>query len=60
LLGCRGPNSAKKLAEIIAGACLAAEISLIGSMAADDFARAHAIFGRGKKKNKERLKDENA
>lgn len=50
LMGCRGENSAKKLAEIAAASCLAAEISLIGSMAADDFARAHAVFGRGKKR----------
>lgn len=50
LMGCRGENSARKLAEIAAASCLAAEISLIGSMSADDFARAHAVFGRGKKK----------
>jgi len=38
------------LAEICAATVLAGEISLIGSLAAGDFAAAHAAYGRKKKK----------
>lgn len=41
-----GENS-KKLAEIVAAAVLAGEISLIGAQAAGHLARAHAELGRG-------------
>jgi hydroxymethylglutaryl-CoA reductase (NADPH) len=40
-----GTNS-KKLAEIIAAAVLAGEISLVGALAARHLARAHAELGR--------------
>jgi hydroxymethylglutaryl-CoA reductase (NADPH) len=40
-----GENS-KKLAEIVAAAVLAGEISLIGAQAAGHLARAHAELGR--------------
>ncbi len=51
LLGVAGPgdvpgSNAKKLAEIIACAVLAGELSLIGAQAAGHLARAHAELGR--------------
>jgi hydroxymethylglutaryl-CoA reductase (NADPH) len=47
LLGCAGgPNSSKKLAEIICAAALALEISLAGAIISNEFAAAHAKFGR--------------
>jgi hydroxymethylglutaryl-CoA reductase (NADPH) len=51
ILGVRGggtpPGSnAKKLAEIIASAGLAGELSLLGALASQDLAKAHAKYGR--------------
>ena len=51
LLGVRGggdpPGSnARKLAEIVASASLAGELSLLGALASQDLARAHAKYGR--------------
>jgi hydroxymethylglutaryl-CoA reductase (NADPH) len=51
ILGVRGggtpPGSnAKKLAEIVASAGLAGELSLLGALASRDLARAHAKYGR--------------
>ena len=46
LLGCEGPNSAAKLAEIICATCLTLEISLGGAVVSDEFAQAHIDFGR--------------
>jgi hydroxymethylglutaryl-CoA reductase (NADPH) len=46
MIDCDGPRKARKLAEITAAGVLAAEISLIGAMAADEFAGAHAKYGR--------------
>ncbi len=46
LLGCQGPSSAAKLAEIICAACLALEISLGGAVVSHEFAQAHTNFGR--------------
>lgn len=48
LLGCAGPNNAHKLAEIIAGYCLALDISTLSAIAADQFARAHEKLGRNR------------
>ena len=48
ILGCLGSGKSKKFAEILAGTVLAAEISIIASMAADDFAKAHNEYGRKK------------
>jgi len=53
LLGVAGSGNppganAKKLAEIVAAAVLAGELSLIGAQAAGHLARAHAELGRGK------------
>mgnify|MGYP002623916553 CR=1 FL=1 len=46
LLGCRGDGSAKKFAEIICAAALALELSLAGAIVSNEFADAHARFGR--------------
>jgi hydroxymethylglutaryl-CoA reductase (NADPH) len=48
MMGCVGDGTAPKLAEICASAALAGELSIIGSMAAGDFAHAHATYGRKK------------
>ncbi len=51
LLGCAGGgkksgDNSKKLAEIIASAVLAGELSLIGALGAGHLARAHKTLGR--------------
>ncbi|OQA76737.1 MAG: Long-chain-fatty-acid--CoA ligase FadD13 [bacterium ADurb.Bin243] len=46
IMGCHGAGKAKKMAEIVAAAVLCGEISLTASMSADDFAGAHASYGR--------------
>ncbi len=46
LLECTGDKSSRKLAEIICAAALALEISLAGAIVSNEFARAHAKFGR--------------
>ena len=46
LLGCTGENSSRKLAEIICAAGLALELSLAGAIVSNEFADAHAQFGR--------------
>jgi hydroxymethylglutaryl-CoA reductase (NADPH) len=51
LLGVRGSGSppgsnARKLAEIVASASLAGELSLLGAIASQDLAKAHAKYGR--------------
>jgi hydroxymethylglutaryl-CoA reductase (NADPH) len=46
LLGCTGPDSAKRLAEIICGAAFGLELSLAGAIVSHEFADAHAMFGR--------------
>jgi len=51
ILGVRGSgdppgSNAKKLAEIVAAAGLAGELSLLGALASQDLARAHAKYGR--------------
>lgn len=47
ILGLAGPGKAAALAEVCAGLCLAGELSLVGSLAAGDFARAHQCLARG-------------
>ncbi len=42
MMGCRGEGSARKFAEICAVTAMAGEISIMGAMAAGEFARAHA------------------
>ena len=46
IMQCSGPGKAKKLAEILATVVLAAEISITGAMASDEFTNAHAKYGR--------------
>ena len=46
LLECTGDKSARKLAEIICASALALEISLAGAIVSNEFAHAHAQFGR--------------
>jgi hydroxymethylglutaryl-CoA reductase (NADPH) len=51
MLGVKGGGTppganARKLAEIIASACLAGELSLLGALASQDLAKAHAKYGR--------------
>ncbi|MBF0500959.1 MAG: AMP-binding protein [Candidatus Riflebacteria bacterium] len=51
ILGCVGEGKSKKLAEIAAAAVLAGELSLIGAIASDELANAHARYGRRVKPN---------
>lgn len=48
LLGCKGEGTARKFAEICAATVLAGEISIMGALAAGQFAQAHIIYGRKK------------
>jgi hydroxymethylglutaryl-CoA reductase (NADPH) len=48
LLGVKGEGGARAFAEIAAALCLAGELSLIGAIAAGEFAAAHARRARGK------------
>jgi hydroxymethylglutaryl-CoA reductase (NADPH) len=51
MMGCAGPGAALKLAEICGATALAGEISIIGSLAAGDFAAAHRTYGRRSKRD---------
>lgn len=46
IIGLNGPNSARALAEICAGLCLAGEISIVVAICAGHFARAHKKLAR--------------
>lgn len=46
MLGCTGPDSSKKLAEIVCASALALELSLAGAIGNDEFAQSHANYGR--------------
>jgi len=48
MIGCYGNGRARKLAEICAATVLCGEISIVAAIAAGDFAKAHALFGRKK------------
>jgi hydroxymethylglutaryl-CoA reductase (NADPH) len=48
MMGCTGPGSALKLAEIFAGTCLAGEISVLAAIASDQFVNAHNALGRNR------------
>lgn len=50
ILGLAGAGHARALAEVAAAICLAGELSIVGAICADEFARAHALLARGKKK----------
>jgi hydroxymethylglutaryl-CoA reductase (NADPH) len=46
ILGCDGTGHAAEFAEICAAVALAGELSITGAICADEFAQAHARFGR--------------
>lgn len=46
MLGCAGTGHARKFAEICGATALAGELSIAGALAAGEFTRAHATFGR--------------
>ena len=48
MMGCTGLDSAKKFAEVIAGACLAIEVSLGLAVTNNEFVQAHMKYSRGK------------
>ncbi len=48
LIGCAGPGCSHKLAEVIAGFCLALDLSTLSAIASDQFARAHEKLGRNR------------
>lgn len=48
MIGCSGPGSARKLAEICGATILAGELSIAAAMASGNFSKAHKIFGRKK------------
>lgn len=48
LLGCTGPGSARKLAEICGATALAGELSIAAALASGEFSKAHKIFRRKK------------
>jgi hydroxymethylglutaryl-CoA reductase (NADPH) len=47
ILGLAGAGHARALAEVTAAICLAGELSIVGAICADEFARAHALLARG-------------
>lgn len=48
VLGCAGPGKVSRLAEIIAGFCLALDLSTLGAIAGGQFATAHERLGRSR------------
>jgi hydroxymethylglutaryl-CoA reductase (NADPH) len=48
LIGCEGPGSARKFAEICGATILAGELSIAAAMANGNFSKAHRLFGRKK------------
>ena len=42
-----GPCDSRAFAELCAGLALAGELSIIAALCSGDFARAHAVLGRG-------------
>jgi hydroxymethylglutaryl-CoA reductase (NADPH) len=48
ILGLAGPSKAQALAEVVAGVCLAGELSIIGALCSGDFSRAHRLLARGR------------
>jgi hydroxymethylglutaryl-CoA reductase (NADPH) len=48
LLGLSGSGHARALAEVVGAVCLAGELSIIGALCANHFARAHQQLARGK------------
>jgi len=60
LIGCAGPGCSHKLAEVIAGFCLALDLSTLSAIASDQFARAHEKLGRNRPVEFLKLGDLNA
>jgi hydroxymethylglutaryl-CoA reductase (NADPH) len=50
ILGVAGAGHSRALAEVAAATCLAGELSIVGAICSDEFARAHALLARGKPK----------
>jgi len=50
LMGCAGAGKSAAFAEVIAGFCLALELSTLSALAADEFASAHERLGRNRPK----------
>jgi hydroxymethylglutaryl-CoA reductase (NADPH) len=48
MMGCTGDGSVRRLAEIIAGYCLALELSTLAAIATGEFASAHERLGRNR------------
>jgi len=48
IMGCAGPNKVSRLAEIIAGYCLALDLSTLSAVASGQFAAAHERLGRNR------------
>ena len=48
ILGCAGPGKVSRLAEIIAGFCLALDLSTLAAIAGGQFAAAHERAGRNR------------
>jgi hydroxymethylglutaryl-CoA reductase (NADPH) len=46
LLGCTGPGTVNKLAEIVAGVVLAGEVSLAAAISSNDWVTGHERYGR--------------
>ncbi len=46
MIGCNGEGTARKFAEICAATVLSGEISIMGAIAAGQFAQAHKLYGR--------------
>lgn len=53
ILGLAGEGKAQALAEVVAGLCLAGELSIVGAICSGDFSRAHAVLARGKQRRKD-------
>jgi len=51
IMGCAGRQRVLRLAEIIAAACLALEISTTGAISAGEFVQAHEKLGRNRQKS---------
>ncbi len=48
LMGCAGPGGARRLAEIVAAACLALDLSTGAAITASEFVQAHERLGRNR------------
>jgi hydroxymethylglutaryl-CoA reductase (NADPH) len=48
MMGCTGPGTARRLAEIIAGFCLGLELSTLAAITTGEFASAHERLGRNR------------